>query len=69
MSDDELDRSVVDWAIDHPESIAVFERYQIEYCCGGKSLQYACLERGLDPREVLAKLHQAMKSPPSAESF
>ena len=68
MSKDELDRSVVDWAIDHPESIAIFEQYQIDYCCGGKSLQYACLQRGLNPREVLARLYQAMTSPPSAES-
>lgn len=68
MSKDELDRSVVDWAIDHPESIAIFEQYQIDYCCGGKSLQYACLQQGLDPRKILALLHQAINSPPSAES-
>jgi iron-sulfur cluster repair protein YtfE (RIC family) len=68
MSNDELDRSVVDWAIDHPESIVIFEQFQIEYCCGGKSLQYACLERGLDPRHILALLHQAIAAPPSDES-
>ncbi len=56
MTDCDLETSVPDWVIDHPETLAVFEQYGIDYGCGGKSLEYACRERGLSPREVLAAL-------------
>ncbi|QEL15026.1 DUF542 domain-containing protein [Limnoglobus roseus] len=55
-----LDSSVVDWVIDHPETGAVFETWRIEQSCAGKSLDYACRERGIDPRRVLADLHRAI---------
>lgn len=61
MSDCDLETSVPDWLIDHPQTLAVFERYGIDYNCGGKSLEYACRERGLSPQEVLAALRQAVK--------
>ena len=42
---------------DRPERSRVFERYGIDYCCGGKrSLQDACRDRGVDPAAVLAEL-------------
>ena len=51
-----LDTPVPDWVIEHPESLAVFQELGIDYCCGGKSLAYACRERGLDAPTILAKL-------------
>ena len=59
-----LHTSVVDWCIDHPAALAVFERLGIDYCCGGKSLEYACHQRSLDPDHVLAELEQAIRSQP-----
>jgi regulator of cell morphogenesis and NO signaling len=62
MECDGLQLSVVDWAIDHPESIAVFERYGIDYCCVGKSLEYACQQQGVDPQQVLAEISQRQRA-------
>jgi iron-sulfur cluster repair protein YtfE (RIC family) len=56
MSDCDLDTSVPDWVIDHPETLAIFQELGIETCCGGKSLGYACHQQGLDAEAVLAKL-------------
>lgn len=56
MSECDLDTSVPDWIIDHPETLAVFQELGIDAACGGKSLGFACRQRGLDPAAVLAKL-------------
>jgi iron-sulfur cluster repair protein YtfE (RIC family) len=58
MIECDLDSPVPDWVIEHPESLAVFEELGIECCCGGKSLAYACRERGLDATTVLSILHR-----------
>jgi iron-sulfur cluster repair protein YtfE (RIC family) len=58
MSECDLDTAVPDWVIEHPESLAMFQELGIEYCCGGKSLEYACRERGLDANIVLSKLRR-----------
>jgi iron-sulfur cluster repair protein YtfE (RIC family) len=56
MSECDLDTSVPDWVIDHPETLTVFQELGIDTCCGGKSLGFACRQRGLDGDAVLAKL-------------
>jgi regulator of cell morphogenesis and NO signaling len=56
MSDCDLDTPVPDWVIEHPESLAVFQELGIDYCCGGKSLGFACRQQGLDPQAVLTTL-------------
>lgn len=56
VSDCDLDTPVPDWAIDHPETLAIFEALGIDTACGGKSLRYACLGLGLDPERVLTEL-------------
>jgi iron-sulfur cluster repair protein YtfE (RIC family) len=53
----DLETSVPDWVIDHPETLALFQELGIDYCCGGKSLEYACREQGHAPATVLGKLH------------
>lgn len=36
---------------------AIFEKYQLDYCCRGKrSIVHACEERGIEPTEVLNEL-------------
>jgi iron-sulfur cluster repair protein YtfE (RIC family) len=58
MIECDLDSAVPDWVIDHPESLAMFQELGIETCCGGKSLEYACRERGLDADLVLSNLRR-----------
>jgi regulator of cell morphogenesis and NO signaling len=52
--------AVVDWVIDCPESISILEKYGIDYCCGGKSLAYACEQRALDAYQVLLEIQKAI---------
>jgi iron-sulfur cluster repair protein YtfE (RIC family) len=54
MNECDLDTSVPDWVIDHPETLAVLQELGIDTCCGGKSLGFACRQRGLDGEAVLA---------------
>jgi iron-sulfur cluster repair protein YtfE (RIC family) len=54
----DLETSVPDWVIDHPETLALLQVLGIDYCCGGKSLEYACREQGHDPASVLEKLRR-----------
>ncbi len=56
MTSCDLDTSVPDWVIEHPETQVVFQELGIDCACGGKSLAYACDERGLDATMVLEKL-------------
>ncbi len=56
MSECDLGTPVPDWVIEHPETLAVFQELGIDYCCGGKSLGFACRQQGLDAEAVLAKL-------------
>lgn len=64
MTSCDFDTSVPDWVIDHPETLAVFQALGIDYSCGGKSLAYACRERGLNAAAVLEKLHQCLAAKP-----
>lgn len=43
MIDYDLDTSVANWIIEHPETLVVFQELGIDYYSrGGKSLKYAC---------------------------
>ena len=56
--------TVRDFAIENPASIRVFEKFGIDYCCGGrKPLAQACAERAIDPSAVLAALESAAQNP------
>lgn len=52
----DLANSIPEWMIEHPETTQVFDRLQLDCSCGGRSLQYACESRGLNPATVLAEL-------------
>jgi regulator of cell morphogenesis and NO signaling len=59
----DLDTSVPDWVIDHPETQAVFAELGIDCSCGGKSLAYACRQQGLNPEQVLTRLLHCVNGP------
>ena len=57
----DLTSSLADWVIDYPAVLPVFEELQLDYCCGGRSLEFECQRKGLDPRGVLARLQQLLQ--------
>ena len=53
-------------ALHNPAAIRVFEKFGIDYCCGGrKPLAQACEERALEPAAVLAAI-EATATPAEA---
>ena len=60
MTGCDLETAVPDWIIEHPETLTVFQELGIDYSCGGKSLEYACQERGLDAGGVLDRLQRCI---------
>ena len=54
------EKTVRDWAVEHPEATRVFEKIGIDYCCGGgKSLEEACAAANLSLDEVINSLELA----------
>jgi regulator of cell morphogenesis and NO signaling len=52
--------TVRDIALEQPASIRIFERFGIDYCCGGrKPLAQACQERSIDPEAILGAINEA----------
>ena len=60
MDNCDLATSVPDWLIDYPQLLPLFKRLNIDYCCGGKSLESACREQELKPAQVLAQIHEIL---------
>jgi regulator of cell morphogenesis and NO signaling len=55
-----ITKTVREIALEQPQSIRVFERFGIDYCCGGrKPLAEACVASNLSVDEVLAALDSA----------
>lgn len=62
MTQINLKSSVGNCVAQHPQTSRVFESLEIDYCCGGgKPLEQACLDRKLDPLQVLEQIEQAIK--------
>lgn len=56
-------QTVREIALEQPTSIRVFERFGIDYCCGGrKPLAEACMAKNLPVGEVVAALESAAKT-------
>jgi regulator of cell morphogenesis and NO signaling len=52
-------QTVAQLAISHPGALAVFTKYNIDYCCGGhRKLEEACVRIGLDPEIIRAEILQ-----------
>lgn len=59
-------QTVRDIALENPASVRVFEKYGIDYCCGGRMpLAEACATRNLSVDEVIASLETAAALPAS----
>jgi len=53
-------KTVGEIAAEVPAAVKVFEKYNIDYCCGGKlPLAEACAERGIAHEAVIGELEQA----------
>ena len=60
------DTHVAALVLEDPSRARVFERFGIDYCCGGKTpLDTACADRGLDVDAVIAALAEPRR--PGAE--
>ena len=56
-------QTVRDIASENPAAVRVFEKYGIEYCCGGQlPLAEACAAKGVNIDEVMASLESAVVS-------
>ena len=57
--------TLAELAIDFPGATAIFNKYNLDYCCGGKqTLEQACAERGLPYDKIL---QEVMNSRPEAQ--
>lgn len=57
-----LDKTVGQIAAELPASIGVFEKFQIDFCCGGdRPFAKACRARGLAPEAVAAEIEAAVR--------
>ena len=56
--------TVGDIARELPASVRIFQRFDIDFCCGGKTpLTQVCQERGLDIAEIADAIEAASKRP------
>jgi regulator of cell morphogenesis and NO signaling len=54
MSATTIEKTVRDLALENPRATRVFEKFQIDYCCGGgRSLADACRVAGVEPAQVI----------------
>lgn len=52
--------TVAQLAISQPGALAVFTKYNIDYCCGGhRSIEDACIRIGLDPEKIKEEIYNA----------
>ena len=61
-------KTVGEIAAENPSSVRVFEKYEIDYCCGGKiPLADACQAKGIPASAVELELAQAAAGPSADE--
>jgi regulator of cell morphogenesis and NO signaling len=57
-------------ALEQPATIRVFERFHLDYCCGGyRLLAEACAEKGIAMEDVVAALAEATGSETGEQDF
>ncbi len=62
----ENDETIGELATKDLRKIAVFKKYGLDFCCGGKkTVKEACAEKGLDVTKIEQELQQADKMPAS----
>lgn len=51
--------TVAELAIAYPRALAIFTKYNIDYCCGGdRSIDEACRRVGLEPEKIMTEIEQ-----------
>ncbi len=63
----DLDCTIPEWIIEHPETTRVFSDLGLDIGCAGKSLRYVCVHQGLSPPEVLERLRTAIATTRSVD--
>jgi len=59
MNTFDVQQTIGEIVTDNPGLSRVFEKFGIDYCCGGKkTVEEACRDKGLDPSAVLAELRK-----------
>lgn len=67
-SEEHSAKTLADMVTQRPQTARVFEKYNLDYCCGGKrSLSEACAELNIDPGEVEKALTDQIKDSPGAD--
>ncbi len=62
--------SVGQWMVESPGRSRVFEKYGIDYCCGGKTaLRVACDQRGIRAEAMMAELLSAAGANQTSEEL
>jgi regulator of cell morphogenesis and NO signaling len=57
-------------ALEQPATIRVFERFHLDYCCGGnRPLAEACTQKGISIEAVLTALVEATNAEPAEQDF
>lgn len=56
----DLETSIPDWIIEHPETTAIFNELKLDVSCGGKSLEYVAMQQGLNPHAVMRRLREVI---------
>lgn len=68
MSTLTLEKSIGEIAAESPTAVRVFEKYGIDYCCGGKAkLGASCAARGVPPAQLIEELEAAGAPPPDEQ--
>lgn len=64
------EQSVGDWVTVDYRFAAVFEKYGIDYCCGGqKPVAEACAEKDVSPEQLHREVAQVVAAPGSGERY
>jgi len=64
-----IEKTVREFALEHPASTRVFEKLGIDYCCGGnRSLREACQSANLNLDQVLEALNKADEVTPVSQN-
>jgi regulator of cell morphogenesis and NO signaling len=62
-------RTVGEIAAEYPATVRVFQRHNIDFCCGGKlPLREACESRGVAAEQVLQELAEATSGRPAGST-
>lgn len=70
MDDSAISRDMVinDAIKKYPQTIAVFNEFRVDSCCGGgRSIEQTAIADGVDVEALLQALNQAVRSPKAGE--